>query len=181
LAALLAYAGLAFAAVNINTATQKELESLDGIGPVKAKAIVDYRAKNGPFKSLDDVKKVGGIKDATFDKMKGDIAITGATTPIAKPDARAESKVMQAKEKEKASDAKAIGKEKATEAKATGKEKATESKAKAKEEKTESKAKAKEGKTESKAKAKEGKAEAKAKAKAAAKDAKADEKDTGKK
>ena len=49
LAALLAYAGMAIAAVNINSATKEQLESLNGIGPVKAQAIIDYRKKNGPF------------------------------------------------------------------------------------------------------------------------------------
>ena len=63
--ALVAYVGIAFAAVNINSATKEQLESLDGIGPVKAQAIIDYRKKNGPFKSLEDLKKVDGIGDAT--------------------------------------------------------------------------------------------------------------------
>src|SRR5689334_20868131 len=49
---------LAFAVVNVNTATQAELETLDGIGPVKAKAIIDDRTKNGPYKSLDDLDRV---------------------------------------------------------------------------------------------------------------------------
>ncbi|HRE12878.1 MAG TPA: helix-hairpin-helix domain-containing protein, partial [Usitatibacteraceae bacterium] len=79
-AALVAYAGMAFAAVNINSATKEQLESLDGIGPVKAQAIVDYRKKNGPFKTLEDVKKVDGVGDATFDKIKKDIALSGTTT-----------------------------------------------------------------------------------------------------
>ena len=50
-AVLLAYMGIALAAVNINTATKEELETLEGIGPVKSQAIIDYRTKNGPFKS----------------------------------------------------------------------------------------------------------------------------------
>ncbi len=64
-AALLAYAGMAIAAVNINSATKEQLEALNGIGPVKAQAIIDYRKKNGPFKSLEDVMKVEGIKEGT--------------------------------------------------------------------------------------------------------------------
>jgi len=79
LAALLAYAGLAFGAVNINSATQEQLETLNGVGPVKAKAIIDYRNKNGRFKTLEDIKKVDGIGDATFDKIRGDIQLTGTT------------------------------------------------------------------------------------------------------
>lgn len=68
--------GSAFAALDINTATAEQLEKeLKGVGPVKAKAIVDYRKKHGAFKSLDDIKKVDGIGDATFDAIKGDISI----------------------------------------------------------------------------------------------------------
>ncbi len=70
----------ALAAININTATQQQLESLSGIGPVKAKAIIDYRSKNGAFKSVDDLKKVSGIGDKTLEKLKKDISVTGAST-----------------------------------------------------------------------------------------------------
>jgi competence protein ComEA len=84
-AALLAYAGVAFAVVNINSASEKQLAELDGIGPAKAKAIIDYRKKNGPFKSTEDLKKVNGIGDATFDKIKGDLVLSGTTTGPGKP------------------------------------------------------------------------------------------------
>ena len=48
--------------VNINTADAKTLaKELDGIGPAKAQAIVDYRQKNGSFKTADDLLKVEGI------------------------------------------------------------------------------------------------------------------------
>ena len=75
----LIFSGLALAAVNINTATKEELEALNGIGPVKAQAIIDYRKANGPFKSIDDVKNVKGVGDATFDKIRGDLSLSGAT------------------------------------------------------------------------------------------------------
>src|SRR5476649_2657174 len=136
-AALLAFAGMAFAAVNINSATKEQLESLNGIGPVKAQAIVDYRAKNGPFKSLDDVKKVNGVGDATFDKIKGDISLSGTTVPV-KAESKTEKKVDAAadKTKEKASEMKADTKaagatteKKASDATATVKEKATDASA----------------------------------------------------
>ncbi|MBV8680623.1 MAG: helix-hairpin-helix domain-containing protein [Aquitalea sp.] len=79
----------ALAAVNINTATQQQLESLNGIGPVKAKAILDYRTKNGPFKSVDDLKKVSGIGDKTLEKLRKDIAISGTTTaPATSPQSK---------------------------------------------------------------------------------------------
>jgi competence protein ComEA len=69
----------ALAAVNINTATQQELETLKGIGPVKAKAIIDYRAKNGPFKSQADLVNVPGIGEKTVEKLKADLAVSGST------------------------------------------------------------------------------------------------------
>jgi competence protein ComEA len=86
---LFLFASAAFAAVNINTASQQELESLNGIGPSKAKAIIDYRTKNGPFKTVDDLKKVTGIGDKTLEKLKKDIAVSGKTTvPTATPAAK---------------------------------------------------------------------------------------------
>ena len=82
--ALLVFSSFAIAAVNINTASKDELDVLPGIGPVKAQAIVDYRKANGPFKSVDDLKKVNGIGDATFDKLKGDITVTGGSKAATK-------------------------------------------------------------------------------------------------
>ncbi len=52
--------------VDINTATQTELETLPGIGPVTATAIIDWRTENGPFSSVDDLLDVSGIGDATL-------------------------------------------------------------------------------------------------------------------
>lgn len=68
------------AAVNINTATQTQLESLEGIGPVKAQAIIDYRKKNGGFKSVNDLEKVEGIGPATLQNVRKEVTITGKTT-----------------------------------------------------------------------------------------------------
>lgn len=68
----------AWAAVDINTATQSQLESLDGVGPKKAQAIIDYRKKNGAFKSVNDLDKVPGFGAKTVDKLKKDIIVGNA-------------------------------------------------------------------------------------------------------
>ena len=57
--------------ININTADQATLEKLPEIGPVKAKAIIDGR----PYKAIEDVMKVSGIKGKTFDAIKDFIVV----------------------------------------------------------------------------------------------------------
>ncbi len=83
IAALLLVLGLtafnAFADVNINTATQAQLETLKGVGPAKAQAIIDYRTKNGPFKTLADLEKVQGIGPGIFKNIKSDVKLSGDT------------------------------------------------------------------------------------------------------
>lgn len=59
--------------VNINTATQTELETLTGIGPSTASKIIEYRKENGSFKTIEDIKNVKGIGDAKYKKIKNDI------------------------------------------------------------------------------------------------------------
>ena len=59
----------AWAGVNVNSATQGELETLPGIGPSKASAILEYRAANGPFTSLADLDNVPGIGPATLQNI----------------------------------------------------------------------------------------------------------------
>ncbi len=61
--------------VNINTASLKELTTLPKIGEAKAQAIIDYRTKNGNFKTIQDIKKVSGIGDATFETLKDNITV----------------------------------------------------------------------------------------------------------
>ncbi len=68
-----------FSAVNINTASQKELMSLSGIGETKAKAIIEYR-NNTRFKKIEDIMEVKGIGKNIFDKIKKDIVVTTPTT-----------------------------------------------------------------------------------------------------
>ncbi len=70
----------AFAAVNINTATSAELQTLKGIGPKKAKSIINYRNKNGKFKSLKDLENVKGIGPEIVKKVKRDASVSGRTT-----------------------------------------------------------------------------------------------------
>src|SRR5204862_128706 len=81
------------------------------IGPVKAQAIIDYRTKNGPFKALADVKNVDGVGDATFEKIRTHINLTGQTTvpatapstapaPKAEPKAKADTKPAAAPDAE---------------------------------------------------------------------------------
>lgn len=61
--------------VNINKATQSQLETLPGVGPSTAKAIIEYRSENGEFKKIEDIKEVRGIGEAKFQKMKDYIVI----------------------------------------------------------------------------------------------------------
>lgn len=56
--------------VNINTATQTELESLPGIGPSLALKIINYRKENGNFSSIEDIKNVSGIGESKFEVLK---------------------------------------------------------------------------------------------------------------
>ena len=80
---VLCWLGLCFsaqAAVNINTANQTELESLPGIGPVKAKAILEYRKKNGGFKSVDELTRVDGIGPVTLKNARNDIVLDASAT-----------------------------------------------------------------------------------------------------
>jgi len=63
--------------VNLNTATQSELESLPAIGPVTAAAIIAYRQQHGPFTRLEDLVNVSGIGPATYEKIKDLITLGG--------------------------------------------------------------------------------------------------------
>lgn len=64
-----------FAMVNINTADYEELQTIKGIGPTKAQAIIQYRNTNGKFQSVDDLKKISGFGDKTVAKLKPQVEI----------------------------------------------------------------------------------------------------------
>lgn len=61
--------------ININTATQTQLETLPGIGPSTATKIIAYRKENGNFKTTEDIKEVSGIGDNKFEKIKDYITV----------------------------------------------------------------------------------------------------------
>ena len=62
--------------VNINTADAEELETLTGIGPALAQAIVDYRAEHGAFRSAEDLLLVKGIGEAKLEGFRAEITLT---------------------------------------------------------------------------------------------------------
>ena len=61
--------------MNLNTATIEELMTLPGIGEVRARAILDFREKNGNFQKVEDLLEVEGIKEGIFQKLESLIAV----------------------------------------------------------------------------------------------------------
>ncbi|SDM83229.1 competence protein ComEA [Fictibacillus solisalsi] len=61
------------AAVNINTANDQELQTITGIGPSKAKAIITFREENGGFKTVDDLLNVPGIGEKSLENMRAQV------------------------------------------------------------------------------------------------------------
>lgn len=61
--------------VNLNTATLEDLKTLKGIGDSKAQAILDDRNENGPFSSIEDLTRVSGIGQKTFENLKDHITV----------------------------------------------------------------------------------------------------------
>jgi competence protein ComEA len=85
--------GVAFAAVDVNTADEPSLEAVKGLGPVKSKAIIDERTKNGPFKDADDLanrvkglgtKSVAHLEEAGLTIGGSSAPPTGAKAPASK-------------------------------------------------------------------------------------------------
>ncbi|MCS0786646.1 helix-hairpin-helix domain-containing protein [Cytobacillus firmus] len=61
--------------INLNQANESELQTLPGIGPSKAAAIIEHRETNGPFKDVADLKLISGIGEKTFEKLKDHISV----------------------------------------------------------------------------------------------------------
>ena len=67
--------------ININTADSASLQTLNGIGPSKAQAIIDYRVQYGPFAKIEDIMNVSGIGTATYNNIKDFITVGAAPVP----------------------------------------------------------------------------------------------------
>jgi len=61
--------------ININKATQTELETIPGVGPSTALKIINYRKENGKFSNIEDIKNVSGIGEAKFNNIKEYICV----------------------------------------------------------------------------------------------------------
>ena len=61
--------------INLNTASEKELQELPGSGPAMSARIIEYRETKGPFQKIEDIKKVRGIGNAKFEKLKDQVTI----------------------------------------------------------------------------------------------------------
>ena len=73
----------ATAIVNLNTATQSELEALPGIGPKVAARIVEYRKTKGPFKKIEEVMNVQGVGEKSFLKLRPQLTVGTKPEPAA--------------------------------------------------------------------------------------------------
>lgn len=87
LLAVFAFVMVSFAAdlIDVNTATQEQLESLTGVGPTKAKAIIAYRTEHGNFKTVDELDKVKGFTKKTIDKLRAQVTLSEAKTAPMSP------------------------------------------------------------------------------------------------
>jgi competence protein ComEA len=66
--------------VNVNTASAEELSQLPGVGPARARSIVELREKRGGFKRVEDLLEVKGIGEAGLAKLRPFVALEGKTT-----------------------------------------------------------------------------------------------------
>ena len=66
--------------VNLNIATTEQLELLYGVGPARARAIVEHRREHGPFQKVDDLLQVSGIGPRAFARIRAHCTVSGKTT-----------------------------------------------------------------------------------------------------
>ena len=95
-----ALAGTAAAVVNINTASKEELTTIKGIGDTRAQEIIDYRKKNGDFKSVDELEKVPGIGPGTMKQIRSQVTVSGKTTTDKPADKGTKTKTSDEKKSE---------------------------------------------------------------------------------
>lgn len=88
--------------INLNTATAAQLEELPGIGPVTAKAILDFRAKSGPFHRVEDLLAVHGISQNKLKKLRPYVTVAPAASA---PRKSAQHRSLAPQEKNAASSA----------------------------------------------------------------------------
>jgi len=74
-----------WAVVDLNSAAEDEIATLPGIGPSKARAIVEYRAEKGAIRSLEELDDVPGIGPATIANLRGLVSVDATATPPAQP------------------------------------------------------------------------------------------------
>lgn len=89
----------AMAEVNINTADEAGLQQIKGIGPSKARAIIEYREKNGPFASTDALVNVPGIGKKSMEQLKPQISVGVEPAKAVAPVAPAADPADKAKKK----------------------------------------------------------------------------------
>ncbi|GAB2910606.1 helix-hairpin-helix domain-containing protein [Paraburkholderia jirisanensis] len=83
-AAMLAAFGHAYAAVDVNTANEDALRTIKGIGPAKAKSILDEREAHGPYKDPSDLaKRVKGLGGHTVERLQAEGLAVGASATVA--------------------------------------------------------------------------------------------------
>lgn len=82
---LLWAASVGAASVDLNRASQAELESLPGIGPAKAEAILAYRRQHGPFRRIEDLQRVSGFGPATVNRLRPDLRVGPVTRAPVSP------------------------------------------------------------------------------------------------
>jgi competence protein ComEA len=83
--------------IDLNSATQAELESLPGIGPGKARAIIDYRNRHGALQSIEELDRVSGFGGKTIEKIRPFVAVGNSARPPSAPTATSQPAKKQAR------------------------------------------------------------------------------------